>query len=272
MKRIVSSSCAAVVLSATVAMAQANSQVPTQSPVQTNQQGTRTQAPAITGASAAQQITIVGCVQREGDSPSAGITARRGAGDTSSTGSEFILANAMPASGAGNIAGSVSGSTSSGRTTTGTSGSGSAGVSGNVGVGGNTGVSGNARASSSVSSTGTSYTLSGDKERELAQYVGQRVEIVATMMPASGSTGAGASAGGSIGVTGSTRTPEATTTRTPGATQSDSTPDAAGVADQTARNQAAGARQEPATTTTAHPSAMQRVEIVSFRPLGTNCQ
>src|ERR1043166_1369747 len=164
--RIVWSSCAAAVMAFTVGVAaQSNVQTPTQSPVNTNQQGTRTQAPSLTGSAAAQQVTLVGCVQREAD-------ARTGAVSAANPSSEFVLANAMPANASAGISGSATGATSS-VGATGTSGTGRPGAVDTPGA--------SASARSSISSNGTTYSLTGDKEKDLAQFVGQRVEIVAKM-------------------------------------------------------------------------------------------
>jgi len=266
--RIFASSCAAAMLSISVAAAQSNVQTPSQVPVQGNQQGTRTQAPTGAAARAAQPITVVGCVQREGDARAAGSAGRS---DTAtSTSSEFVLANAMPGGVAGGLGGSPTGPASPGAT--GTSGSGSAGVAGNTGAGAST------APRSSSSGTGTTYRLTGDKEKELAQYVGQRVEIVATMTP--GSASGAASPTGTSGLGSSSRPGDPTA---PPSAAGDPAPrgdaadagaggrDRSGVPGATRPGTASG-------STTSSPSDaaaaanMPRVEIVSYRALGGTCQ
>src|SRR6187551_1481997 len=96
-RRILGSTCAAAVLAATVAAAQGSSQAPTQAPTQGNPQ----QRPADRATSPAprinadQQVTLTGCVMREGTS-------------------DFVLASAAPSATSGNISGGVTGSTSTG--------------------------------------------------------------------------------------------------------------------------------------------------------------
>src|SRR5262249_44952823 len=136
-------SCAAVVLSLSVAAAaQVNTQTPTQSPVPSNEQtapSTPSSSSSATRAQTGQQMTIVGCVAREGTSDN-----------------EFVLNNASMVPPA-NLSGGVAGSTSATTPKT--------GAAGAIGTTGST-------------STMT-YVLGGSKEKDLSQYVGQRVEIVA---------------------------------------------------------------------------------------------
>ena len=96
-RRILGSTCAAAVFAATVAAAQGSSQAPTQAPTPGNPE----QRPADRAAvarpriNADQQITLTGCVMREGPS-------------------DFVLASASPSGTSGNISGGVTGSTSTG--------------------------------------------------------------------------------------------------------------------------------------------------------------
>lgn len=121
------------------------------------------------GHDAAKQVTIVACVQREADyrrekNLGAGGAVGTGAG----VGNEFVLINASMASPA---AAAATGTQP--ETATGTSGTMAAGA-------------------------GQAFEVSGEKESELEQYVGKRVEIVAKVKPAetgpTGTTG-GATAG-----------------------------------------------------------------------------
>jgi hypothetical protein len=188
-KRIVLGSCAAVVLSLTIASAQGVNQTPTQSPVQGSTQGITGQTRVGTNTDTATQITVTGCVAREAEHTNAGGVPATGGG----TGNEFVLANATNArSGAtpsAQIAGGVSGSTSTG------SAAGATGTSGTTAGSAGTTTATTARAGSA----GTAYGLSGSRESELALYVGKRVEIVGTLDANTRGAGASANAGANAG-------------------------------------------------------------------------
>jgi hypothetical protein len=185
--RIVLSSCAAVMLSLAVASAQTANQTPTQSPVQGSTQGISGQTRVGTNTETGTQMTVTGCIARESEHTNArGGVLGTGVG----AGNEFVLANATTGrSGAAanaQIAGGVSGSTSAGTTA------------------GATGTSGTATAEAANTTTarpttgGTAYGLTGNRESELALYVGKRVEIVGTL-DSSARTGASATAGANAG-------------------------------------------------------------------------
>lgn len=170
--RIVLSSCAAVILSLTMASAQTANQTPTQSPVQGSTQGITEQTRVGTNTETGTQITVTGCIARESEHTNArGGVLGTGVGAAN----EFVLANATTGrSGAtanAQIAGGVSGSTSTGNTAgaTGTTGTATAGA-------GATNTS-----AARPASGGTAYNLTGNRESELALYVGKRVEIVGTL-------------------------------------------------------------------------------------------
>ena len=121
---------------------------------------------------AAQQVTIVGCVQREADYRSANNLGRGGAVGTGvGVGNEFVLINASMSTSMTSTAGAATG------TTTGT-----AGTAGGAATAG----------------AGQAFEVSGEKEAQLEQYVGKRVEVVAKLKAAemgpAGTTG-GATAG-----------------------------------------------------------------------------
>ena len=181
--RIVISSCAAALLSMTIASAQTANQTPTQSPVQGSTQGITGQTRVGTDTQTGTQITLTGCIARESEQTN---TLGGALGTGVGAGNEFVLANAMNArSGAtasAQIAGGVSGSTSTGRTpsATGTSGTATTGAEANT--------------TTARTATGTSYSLTGNRESELGLYVGKRVEIVGTL-DANSSTGASTNAG-----------------------------------------------------------------------------
>ena len=150
--KIIGSTCAAAMLAATVVAAQNPS--PTQAPTQGNPQQRPTER-SETGTPRVEtdkQVTLVGCVAKEGAS-------------------DIVLTGAMAPSTSGNVAGGVTESTST--APVGTSG---------AAIGGATGTAGSATASK--------YRLSG--ERDLDQFVGQRVEIVGRMDPSDAAKSPGA--------------------------------------------------------------------------------
>jgi len=223
--RIVLSSCAAAILSLTVASAQTANQTPTQSPVQGSTQGISGQTRVGTNTESATQITLTGCVVREAEYTK----ARGGAlGTGIGAANEFVLSNATTgrtgATANAQIAGGVSGSTSTGNTpaATGTAGT----TTGNIGT--------SASATPTLTTnTGTAYSLTGNRESELALHVGKRVEIVGTVD--ANTTGAGAAANAGVGA---------------GATS-------------TQAGASANAQAAP---------SLRQLTIVSFRPLEGNCQ
>jgi hypothetical protein len=155
--RMLGSTCVAAMLAVTVTAAQGSSQAPTQAPAQGNSQQRPVDRndPGAARSQTDQQVTLVGCVARDGAT-------------------DVILTGAMPAGASGNSAGTVTGSTSAG--VTGTSG---------TAAGSATGTTGAATAR---------YRLSG--ERDLDQYVGQRVEVVGRMDPDAKASAGRAPAGG----------------------------------------------------------------------------
>jgi hypothetical protein len=165
--RFVLSSCAAALLSVTAAAGQTTTQTPTQSPVQGSTQGITGQTPTPT-ARTGTQVTVTGCVVRESEH-----TRARGGvlGTGVGAANEYVLANAvMGQSGAkpnAQIAGSVSGSTSTG---TGSATAGTTGTSGSTTI-----------AAPQTARGGLTYSLTGNRESDLTQHVGKRVEIVGTI-------------------------------------------------------------------------------------------
>jgi hypothetical protein len=181
--RIALSSGAAVVLSLTIASAQTANQTPTQSPVQGSTQGITGQTRVGTNTETGTQITATGCIARESEHTNArGGVLGTGVGAAN----EFVLANATTgrtgAAANAQIAGGVSGSTSTGSTAgaTGTSGTATAGATNTT--------------AARTTAGGTAYGLTGNRESELALYVGKRVEIIGTL-DANTRTGASANVG-----------------------------------------------------------------------------
>lgn len=131
------------------------------------------QAQVPQGHDAAQQVTIVACVQREADYRRANNLGRGGAVGTGvGVDNEFVLINASMTPGAGGAPGTATG------TATGTAGT----------TAGGTAAAGASQA----------FEVSGENEGQLQQYVGKRVEIVGKLKAAetgpTGTTG-GATAG-----------------------------------------------------------------------------
>jgi hypothetical protein len=107
-----------------------------------------------------QQVTVVGCIEREADYRKAQEAGRGGAAGTGmGTGNEFVLTNAAPAT-----AGAPK---SEAEAPTGTAG---------------------------ASTTGIAYELTGPNEGQVGKFVGQRVEIAGKLKPAE--TGAAGTTGG----------------------------------------------------------------------------
>jgi hypothetical protein len=206
-----------------------------------SQQQTPRPAPTATAG----QITVTGCVTRE-------------------VAGQLALSNAMtPAAGAtartetgGAVAGSTGTSSRDGSAaaTAGTSGTASAGANAGVGAGGAAAQSPRTSASGNT----MNYSLAGDRENELEKYVGQRVEIVGTVDGASAAATAGASSPGSSSSTGAAGSAGAGSdaarppvTRPEGSTSS-----------------GADANRGGAPAASGHA---QRLNIVSFRPVGGEC-
>jgi hypothetical protein len=143
-RRILGSTCAAAVLAASVAAAQGSSQAPTSAPAQ----GSGQQRPADRGTTTATPRT-----QTEQQLTLTGCVTRES--------NDIVLASAVPSGPATNSSSGVTGSTST--AAIGTSGSASGSAVGTTGTG------------------SSRYRLSG--ERDLDQYIGQRVEIVGRMDP-----------------------------------------------------------------------------------------
>jgi hypothetical protein len=188
--RIMLSSCMAATLAVTLVSAQGVNQTPTQSPVQGSTQGTGGQTRVGTGVESSTQVVVTGCVARESEQT----TARGGVlGTGLGAGNEFVLANAMTgrtgATPNAQIAGGVSGSTSTGSGAVGTSGTASGGT---------------ATTTAARTGTGMSYSLTGNRESELALHVGKRVEIVGTVdaNTTAAASGADASANARAGAAG----------------------------------------------------------------------
>jgi hypothetical protein len=112
---------------------------------------------------------VSGCIQRESDYRQARDAGRGGvAGTGVGAGNEFVLANAMMASG--------SPSGAAGKTPTGTP-----------------------SEATGASAAGSAFELTGDNEGKAAEYVGKRVEIAGKLKAAETTAGGGATGGATAG-------------------------------------------------------------------------
>lgn len=251
MHTTISSTCMLAMLSFGIAAyAQTTGQNPTQPPSQAG--SSRMEQPRQEGdrAQTQQQITLVGCVQSEADYRSANASGRGGAmGSGLGVGNEFVLINASiaPASGSQTaMSGSPTqpGSTASG-TATGTSGTATPPPATGTAAG-TTGTtpSHTEHSGMAMASGGTAYSLTGDRERELEKFVGQRVEIIGRLDQGGAGSGYGAS-----GTTASGTATGSTATGTSGtATGSASAGASASAGDK-----------------------LKEVDVVSFRAIGGTC-
>ena len=203
--RMLGSTCVAAMLAVTVTAAQGSSQAPTQAPAQGNSQQRPVERndPGAARSQTDQQVTLVGCIARDGAT-------------------DVILTGAIPSGPSGNNAGTVTGSTSTG--VTGTSG---------TAAGSATGTTGTATAR---------YRLSG--ERDLDQYVGQRVEVVGRMDSDAKAGGGSAPAGGSA------------------------TPSSGAAIGTSGTSAGAAVRSE---STAAPTASLPKITLTSVRAVGGNC-
>lgn len=301
MTSTISRTCIVAMLSIGVtAYAQTTGQSPTQPTSQAGSQRMEQGRQAGDRVQTEQQITLVGCIQREADFRQANQGGRGGAlGTGIGAGNEFVLINASSGSqtamsgSAGAPTGTMTGSATAGTTgttasgTTATTGSATGTTSGTgstTGTATGTGTTGSATATTpshtqhsgmSVTSGGTAYALTGDREKDLEQYVGQRVEIVGRIE--GGSNRGGYSAGGSASGTGTTASGTASGTTASGTPASGTTASGTTASGTTATGTTSGTTASP---TGATPSAgsqaqsvgsLQQLNIVSFRAVGGSC-
>jgi hypothetical protein len=198
-----------------------------------------------------QSVTLVGCVQQ----------------DPGARSDEFILANASIGSEAGTAASTTSDPSAppAAGSATGTSGSATGSTSGTSGsttgtpgsMAGHEGhASGSMAGMHGAAGVASSYELTGDREDDLQQYVGQRVEITGTVEEANtpDPSMSGSSTSGAAGTSGSgaAGTAAGTSGSSAGATGSESA---------SAGTSASGSADAPA----------KRLRITSFRAVGGNC-
>lgn len=276
MTKTISRTCLLAMLSIGVtAYAQTTGQTPTQPPSQAGSQ--RMEQPRQPGdrTQTDQQMTLVGCVQREAEYRQANEGGRGGAMGTGlGVGNEFVLTNASNAPASGSQT-AMSGTTSpTGSTTAGTSGTATTTGTGTTGsaTGTTTGTpttpSHTEHSGMSVSAGGQAYALTGDREKELEQYVGQRVEIVGQVAAgASGAGRSGASASGTGSATGTTSGTTATGTTSGTATTGTTSGTASGTA---TTGTTSGGTQASASAGQSFGD-LKELRIVSFRPVGGSC-
>jgi hypothetical protein len=119
----------------------------------------------------------------------------------------------------------------------------------------------------SMTSGGQAYLLSGDREKELEQHVGQRVEIIGRVEggagASSGYSGSGTTASGTAsGTTGSGTAATGSTSGTGSATAS-GTPTGAGTT--------TGASAAGSASAQGNVGDLKELTIVSFRAVGGSC-
>ena len=177
--------CTAAILAFSLAAyADTTGQSPSQPAGQSSSQPTAQQPadrPAQPSTSAAQstaaeQVTVTGCVQREADYRKAQGAGQGGAANTGvGAGNEFVLINAST-------------STSTASTSTPSSTAGTAGTAGTAPSAPGTapGAPSTAGSPSTSGGAGTAFELSGPGEGQLEQHVGKRVEISGKLKAAKG--------------------------------------------------------------------------------------
>lgn len=137
---------------------------PTQQGATPSGQSTQPRTTAQRDTQSGSPITLIGCVQREADYRKATDKGRGGPAATGlALGNEYVLVNAMPATGSAN----------------------------------------SQAADCSAATGGSAYELSGSKEGDLAQYVGRRVELVGMMKNSDSAVGTSGSGAGAVGSSGS---------------------------------------------------------------------
>lgn len=184
----------------------------------TGQSGSQPSPQSPSMDSSAQQVTIVGCVQSEGDYRRARGAGHGGAAGTGvGAGNEFVLVNASHSSGTGSDtqAGAATGSTTGATGATGTT-SGTAATAPGT-AGGQPSTSGSPSSTTGGTVAGTSGTaqafeLTGPGEGQLQQYVGRRVEIVGKIKGGHAAHGAAGSATSGTSSSTTTGTPSSGTT------------------------------------------------------------
>src|SRR5688500_5344708 len=154
MKRVASSACMVAMLSFWMtAYAQTTGQSPTQPASQAGSQRMEQARQAGDRSQTQEQITLVGCIQREAEYRQANQGGRGGTMGTGiGAGNEFVLINASVGKGSDAAQSTMPGSTPSG--TSGTSGTAPA-------------TSSTASAPTGSAAGGTAYALTGNREREL---------------------------------------------------------------------------------------------------------
>ena len=190
---------AITVLAAATVSAQQNGRQPT-SPV--GSQG----SPLIGGASGTQtggqdrqtslvqthernQITVTGCVMREGEYLKANSGGRGGVGGSGiGSGNEFVLTHATMGAAAASTPATATTDQTASRRQTGTTPSGAAGTGSATGTTGST--------AATATAPGATYSLTGSREGDLTIYVGLRVEMTGTLSRAATTRGAASPSGG----------------------------------------------------------------------------
>jgi hypothetical protein len=278
MTKTISRTCMLAMLSIGVtAYAQTTGQNPTQPPSQAGSQRMEQPRQAGDRTQTGQQMTLVGCVQREADFRQANQGGRGGTMGTGlGVGNEFVLTNAANAPASGSQT-AMSGTTpQTGAATAGTSGTATTGSTATTGTA--TGTTSTTTTPShtehsgmSVSAGGQAYALTGDKEKELEQYVGQRLEIVGQVEGGSGADRSGATASGSGSATGTSATGTTSGTTTGTATGTTSGTATTGTTSGTATAGTTSGGTQASASAGQSFGDLKELRIVSFRPVGGSC-
>jgi len=126
----------------------------------------------------------------------------------------------------------------------------------------------------SMTSGGVAYALTGDREKDLEQYVGQRVEIVGRVE--GGANRSGSATGGGMSGSGTATSGSGTSTTGTGtsATSGTSSAPTSGGTTTTGAETTTGASATGSRTGSASGQSfgnLQQVNIVSFRAIGGSC-
>jgi hypothetical protein len=268
MRKVVASSCMAAMLSFGIAaFAQTTGQNPTGSSGQAG--STMTQGRQLgDSAKTQQQVTLVGCIQRESEYRQAAGSGKGGTlGTGVGVGNEFVLINASQGSSMASSVGSPASSTSPSPSDP----AATAGTAGTSGTSGTSSTSPSATSSASTTMTtasGKAYALTGDREKDLEQYVGQKVEIVGTLDASA--PGASATAGANTGSTGATTS--GTGTASTGTTSTGTGTGTTAGATTGATTGSSGATAGISASAGQRFSDLQQISIVSFKAIGACSQ
>jgi hypothetical protein len=117
-----------------------------------------------------------------------------------------------------------------------------------------------------MTSGGKAYALTGNREKDLEQYVGQRVEIVGTLERGAAGTGTATGTGTTAGTARTTGTGTAT-----GTTAGTGTTTGTTAGTSTGTTASGTGTTSGSTGATQRFSDLQQIDVVSFRAVGGSC-